>query len=419
MINYTKQITVLYVEDEEDIRAGYERAISRYCKTVFIAKNGAEGLELYKQVSPDIVVSDIKMPIKNGIEMVKDILNIDKNQAIIFTTAHTESDYTLAALNLQVDGYLLKPVDKNKLKDKLEQIAKNIILEKENIKNQKILQKILDIQTSITLLTDFEKIEFASKSFFNLFGVDHKNEFYSLYPKLLDIFVKHETYINADTKEEFIKKYKNAQEEFKIISIASVVGEVKVFHIEIDAFDNLFLVTLTDITKIQLERLNTGYKATHDSLTGSFNRAKFEEIFDEKYKRVKRYNRTLCIAILDIDFFKKVNDNYGHQIGDEVLKELAKLSINQVRSTDFFARWGGEEFILLMDETSLKNATKVCEKLRKSVENFKKQNLPQITISIGLSQIQQNDTKDSFFKRADEALYKAKKNGRNMVVSHG
>ena len=130
MVNYTKQVTILYVEDEENVRAGYERALNRYCKELYIAKDGVEGLELYKQNSPDIVISDIKMPHKNGIEMARDILSINENQAIIFTTAHTESEYTIEALNLQVDGYLIKPVDKKKLKAKLEHLAKNIIVMK-------------------------------------------------------------------------------------------------------------------------------------------------------------------------------------------------------------------------------------------------------------------------------------------------
>ena len=417
MIDYLKQVSILYVEDEESVRDGYKRALTRYCKELFVAKDGIEGLELYKEHSPDIVISDINMPKKNGIEMVREILNIDKEQAIVFTTAHTNSEYTLEAIDMQVDGYLIKPVDKKKLKAKLENIAKNIVIEIENEKNERILQKILDNQTSVTLLTDFETIHFASKSFYNLFNAKDNEEFTQLHPKLLDIFVTHDGYINGTVKEEFLKIYYDTPQENRIVSIASVLCSVKAFYIEIDAVDDLYILTLTDITDLQKTKLSAERDAAYDKLTGIYNRAKFEELFENSYQRKLRYKRNLCLAAIDIDFFKKVNDNYGHQVGDEVLKELTNTCSNILRKADFFARWGGEEFVILMEETSLKDASFVCEKIRKAVENLKVPNLPQITISMGVSEIKQDDTKATFFKRVDDALYEAKNRGRNRVIS--
>ncbi len=417
MVNYTKQITILYVEDEVTVRDGYKRMLSRYCKNLYIAKDGLEGLELYKKYLPNIVISAIHMPHKNGIEMAKEMLAINENQAILFTTAHTKSEYTLEALNLSVDGYLVKPVDKKKLKIKLDSIAKNIILEKDSIKNQKILQRILDNQSSITLLTNFETIEFASKSFYSLFGIKNKEEFFNLHPFFLGIFVNHKNYINGETQKGFLKKFYDTKQEHRIVSIASVLCSVKTFYIEIDMIDNLYILTLTDITELQKNKLDAEYKATHDKLTASYNRMKFEEFLEIKYQSVLRYKKSLCLAIIDIDFFKKVNDDYGHQAGDEILKKLTKICLSAIRKTDLFARWGGEEFVLLMDETTIKNANFICEKLRAAVENFKHPKLPQITISIGLSEIKIDETKEDFFKRADDALYKAKYTGRNKVIS--
>jgi len=418
MTDYAKQTTILYVEDEDDIRAGYERALRRYAKELYLAKDGIEGLELYKKYTPDIVISDINMPRKNGVEMAKEIKAIYDNQAIIFTTAHTESEYTLEALSMQVEGYIIKPVDKKKLKSRIEKIAKSIVLEKENLKNQKILQRILDNQTSITVLTDFIDIEFASKSFFNLFGVSDKKEFFKLYSNIFDIFVSHPNYLHGEDKETFLKAYDHTNTEKNIVSIPSVVGEVKAFFIEIDKIDELFILTLTDITQLQQEKLNAEYNASHDKLTSLINKAKFEELLKIKMKSATRYKRDLCIAVLDIDHFKNVNDTYGHQIGDKILKFLAKTCSKNIRETDIFARWGGEEFALLMDETSLKSANLVCEKLRKLIEEMRDKKLPQITISIGLSKLKSIDTKNSFFKNADGALYKAKQEGRNRVVTH-
>ncbi len=416
MKEYIKQVSILYVEDEESIRDGYMRALKRYSKELYVAKDGLEGLELYIKYNPDIVLTDINMPRKNGVEMAQEIKSINPEQTIIFTTAHTESDYTIKALNMQVDGYLIKPVDKKKLKNKLSIVSKNILIERYNKRTNKILQKILDAQTSLTILTDFKIVEFASKSFYNLFGVQSSRDFHKLYNNFLDSVVHHKNYLDANTKEGFLEAYNSAQKEDRIVSIPSAICDVKVFYIEIDKVDELFVLTLTDITEIQFERLDSDYRATHDKLTGVFNRAKFEDKLEAKFQNAKRYKRDLSIAILDIDFFKKVNDEHGHQIGDDILKELSKLCLKNIRTTDFFARWGGEEFVLLLEETDLKSAKIVCEKLRVTIQNNKSQNLPAITVSIGISQFKENDTKEEFFKRADKALYKAKQSGRNKVV---
>ncbi len=415
LIDYSKQITVLYVEDDKDVRLGYERALKRYVKKLFVAKDGLEGLEVYKLHKPDIIISDINMPNKNGIDMAKEIKEIKKDQAIIFTTAHTESKYTLEALKMQADGYMVKPINKKNLREKVEEIARHITLEKESIKNQKILQKILDNQTSITVLTDFENIEFASKSFFSLFEVENKNEFFQTYPNMLDIFVKHDNYINGSDKYEFLKKYSLAGDENKIVSIAALDGDVKAFFIEIDMVDDLYILTLTDITDIQKEKLRAEHTASYDRLTSVYNRAKFEEIFEIKFHSAKRYKRELSVAILDIDHFKNVNDTYGHLIGDKILKLLATTCLKSIRKTDIFARWGGEEFVLLMDETDLNSAKFVCENLRITIEKMTEKNLPQITVSIGITSINDKDTKSTLFERADKALYFAKQSGRNRV----
>ena len=118
---------------------------------------------------------------------------------------------------------------------------------------------------------------------------------------------------------------------------------------------------------------------------------------------------------MDIDHFKLINDTYGHLTGDTVLKEFTNFCKNNIRKTDTFARWGGEEFVILMSETNIKEAKEMCEKLRIGIENLKIDDLPNITASFGLTQMLSNDTQENFFKRADKALYVAKNSGRNRV----
>lgn len=153
-----------------------------------------------------------------------------------------------------------------------------------------------------------------------------------------------------------------------------------------------------------------------DPLTGIPNRLAYNERVEQEISRWQRYHRPLCMAVWDVDFFKRVNDNYGHLAGDKVLTVIAKLLSKQIRKTDFVARFGGEEFIMLLPETSLATTMKVVDLLRQKIANcefhFRDQRVP-VTASCGVALASENDTIESLFRRADEALYLAKKSGRN------
>ena len=141
MNKYLNIATILYVEDEEEICAQTLRALNRYTKKVYVARDGEEGLELYKKYKPDIVVTDIRMPKLNGIEMSKAIKAIDTNQAIIVISAHSDSSFFIDAIDLQLSGYILKPVNKNMLKNKILEIVKTQQLNKElQIKNEQLAE---------------------------------------------------------------------------------------------------------------------------------------------------------------------------------------------------------------------------------------------------------------------------------------
>ena len=141
------------------------------------------------------------------------------------------------------------------------------------------------------------------------------------------------------------------------------------------------------------------------------------KLLSKSISYAKRHKTPLSIIFFDIDFFKSVNDNYGHEMGDKILKEVAELISNNLREYDLFGRWGGEEFIIILPNTDIKNALKVAQKLKKAVENFNFAHNETLTCSFGVTQFQTSDNIKSLLKRADTFLYKAKKNGRNRVIS--
>ena len=158
------------------------------------------------------------------------------------------------------------------------------------------------------------------------------------------------------------------------------------------------------------------YKALHDPLTELPNREFYNLRAEEEIQRWQRYGRPLSIAILDIDFFKKINDSYGHQAGDRVIKVIGQSVAKRLREVDFFCRYGGEEFVVLMPETDSKTALDVLDKIRAAIANatfnYKEQPMA-ITLSVGVAQFEEKDTLVQAFERADAALYEAKSSGRN------
>lgn len=172
--------------------------------------------------------------------------------------------------------------------------------------------------------------------------------------------------------------------------------------------------------RLQQKIVNERNQAMIDPLTGIYNRLAYNERIETEFNRWQRYQTPLTMAVWDIDKFKNVNDTYGHQAGDRVLTVVAKLLSKQVRETDFVARFGGEEFVLLMPETTVEQATKVADNLRNSIEqcefHFKDQRVP-VTISCGLAQFSEGDKVETAFNRADKALYYAKHNGRNRCCT--
>jgi diguanylate cyclase (GGDEF)-like protein len=165
--------------------------------------------------------------------------------------------------------------------------------------------------------------------------------------------------------------------------------------------------------------------AITDSLTGLYNRRHFNRLAADEIRRIIRYNRPMSVIMFDIDYFKRINDTYGHLIGDEVLKELAAVTKNFLRPTDISARYGGEEFILLLPETSMERAVVAAERLRAQIDNTSIQTEKEtirITCSFGLSGYGGEDGSQSpeailtkLVANADQALYVSKNAGRNRV----
>ena len=157
--------------------------------------------------------------------------------------------------------------------------------------------------------------------------------------------------------------------------------------------------------------------SVQDTLTGVFNRKKFDDALDEWLNFSERYNNPLTLILFDIDDFKGINDNFGHIAGDGVLQEAARAVSAVIRKTDVFARWGGDEFALLLPNTDLAAAEGLAERIRAAIGSLALDVPKKISCSFGVAAYEKGDTKQLLLRRADEMLLRAKSGGKDRVVS--
>lgn len=172
-----------------------------------------------------------------------------------------------------------------------------------------------------------------------------------------------------------------------------------------------------DITEQKRLEQELQQAALKDPLTGLWNRRQFLHLHHSAHTQAQRYGQIYSLLLIDVDYFKDINDQYGHHKGDEGLILLAKTLESRVRDSDAVCRWGGEEFVILLPLTSLEGAVFMAESLRKTIEQISLPDFPRLTVSIGVTQCLPDEDTDAIFKRADEALYRAKASGRNRIES--
>ncbi|MBO6127393.1 MAG: GGDEF domain-containing protein [Pseudobutyrivibrio sp.] len=189
------------------------------------------------------------------------------------------------------------------------------------------------------------------------------------------------------------------------LALPLYIGVVLMLYILENSYADQYLI------KKKLE-----YSSISDELTGAFNRHKLDELVDKSTGRFT-FSKNTVLLMLDIDYFKKVNDTYGHEAGDEILKFVVSEIKNQVYGKDYIIRWGGEEFIILLVDYTADQALRFAEKLRASIESSDNGICP-VTISVGLCRYNRNENYHDTIDKADQALYYAKDHGRNQVVNY-
>ncbi len=263
----------------------------------------------------------------------------------------------------------------------------------ESILLNNTLQKILNKQNALVFVTHNDEISYTNDQFLEYFNIEKISD---IRRKNLQIY----TYFDVSLKSytELFERV-NDKEEYVIIDDDTFILQAT----KIEGTHKLF--TLAKITKLSKEM-------QIDSLTGVYKKS----FFNKHLEKIIKEKESAVLVVIDIDDFKYVNDTYGHQVGDIVLREFSTLINQNIRGEDIFARWGGEEFLLLLQGTNSENAMKKVEKLRSLIDTYSFEHIGHMTASFGLTERYDDDDIHAILQRADKALYEAKDAGKNQVV---
>jgi len=297
----------------------------------------------------------------------------------------------------------------------------------------KVIQSFLNAHDNIMVLINSKEITMINRAGLKVFGYESFESFRLAHTDISDFFIEIDNNLKQSSRDkgvEYIDKYSYGK---KWVELLSKKGKkqvrVKIFskeeqldrfyQIRISKLDsgNSYSLTFTDITELEVNRIRVIHDAEFDPLTKIYNRVKINKVLSELTFGVQKHNFDLTLILFDIDHFKRVNDTYGHNAGDSVLKELSSLVKGLLRNGDIFARWGGEEFVIVLENVPMERGAQLATRLQKEIERYPFNIVKHVTCSFGVTQFRAGDTEHSFFERVDNALYEAKESGRNQVVT--
>ncbi len=427
---------------------------------VVTSKSGVEALEIVKtDTSFDVILLDVMMPELDGFETCKR-LKANPNMAhvpVVMVTALSDVEDRVKGLACGADDFLTKPIDDMALFARIRSLVRLKMMTDELLLRDKTAGEFgVDSQTTfqqdvvqgsrIAIIDDDLAQSQRISDFISQKGafIDIISDMGIVSNKVIqgnyDLIIISTQLADIDALRLSTNFKSNLETRNVPILILVDEQDTSIIIKALDLGVNDYIIQPIDENELiarintQLRRkkyqdaLKTNYQksvsmATTDSLTGMYNRHYFDSHFKTLFAQAIRDKRNLSIMILDIDFFKKVNDEYGHLAGDAILRQVPARIVQAVRPTDLVARYGGEEFVVILPNTDLREAYTVASRVRESIDqkeftipiDDKEKNINK-TVSVGVTTLETGDTPEMLLGRSDKALYQAKENGRNKVV---
>lgn len=413
-IDLMKNISVLYVEDDADIRRHLSEFLRRRVGKLYIAANGQEGLELWRQHRPEVVVTDIMMPVMGGLKMAELIQRENPSVPIIVTTALNETESFLKAIDLGIDKYVIKPINTELLLHAIQKSAWGV---KAGLEIQ-LAATVFDASSDAIFITDSDnRIISVNAAFCEITGYSAQ-EVIGQTPAILNSGRHNAEFYHVMWRDlletgRWNGEVWNRRKNGEIFAELLTINAVRNYRGEISHYVSIF----ADITEHKQTEEHVRHLAHYDALTNLPNRTLFNDRLGQALINAQRDNGKAAVMFLDLDRFKNINDTLGHGIGDLLLQEVAARLTGCVRQGDTVSRLGGDEFVVLLPELNdEKDARLVAQKLLNAAAfpMVLEGHELHISASIGISYYPMDGANaEALMKNADVAMYRAKEEGRN------
>ncbi len=410
--------SILLVEDSHFIAMVVGGFLKKYGFDIYNTVSGEEAVEkACGELHPDLILMDIELAGRmNGIEAARVIIK-RKEIPIIFLTANATDEIIEQIRNVNAYGFIEKGMDNAALLATIEMALKLHSVKEEIKEKETILNAVINsVRDAIVMVDRNGAVTLWNPAANQLFGYTKEEILGKDLHKVMGL------------SELSYNRYKVNFEKHIILDDYEVTKELKAFHKDGHEFEveisisslkikdeNYFVGIVRDISERIRAREELEKLCVTDFLTNTYNRRYFIEKLEDEIERAKRTGREFSLAMLDIDRFKSVNDRFGHSVGDLVLKNIADLIKKRIRSVDCLARWGGEEFVILLVDTPIERAYGILEELRLGISKIKIQGVDSFTGSFGVAGYIEGDTSNSIIMQADKMMYQAKADGRNCV----
>jgi len=447
---------ILVVDDVPANVKLLEAKLSSEYYDVISAKDGYEAIEKTKQFKPDIILLDVMMPGIDGFETCRRLKEMQEvaHIPVVMVTALSEKSDRLKGLEVGADDFLTKPINDMALFARVRSLVRiKVLLDELRLRDKTSLQMgvaatdnsfLSDVSGAKILLVDDDQVQ--GKQITAKLSETYKVDWVQDSERVnsaakegdYDIILMSTALTDADGLR--LASQIKVQEETRNVPLLVMIDEddsrLMIKSLEMGMNDYMTMpidkneMTARVRTQIRRKRYQDALRAHYqksvsmamtDGLTGLYNRHFLNMHLDNMARQSVKTGKKLAVMMMDMDHFKEVNDSHGHDAGDRVLRQLSEIIMSMSRSTDLAARFGGEEFVVLMPETDDQSALNAATRMREIVEStdfiiaddgttIKK------TISIGVANLHPDgDSAEALLKRADEALYSAKRNGRNQV----
>lgn len=389
--------SILVVDDDPNLRKTLADILRVKGYEAVVAGTGTEAIAAAQRQMFSLALIDLMLPDMSGLEVMAGVKAIAPLTEAIILTGHASMDSAIKATGQGAFAYLLKPYQMDELLEKIGHAVERKQAREEILRLASFPRLLpspvieLDAAGQVTYLNPAAERLFPELS---ARGQSH--------PLLQDLGPLLATLWQGQQPGEIAREVK----------VGAATYELRISHVpEVD----LVRIYVLDITQRKQAEEEIYLLATTDGLTGIANRRQFATIMAREVERAKRYGTPMSVVMYDIDYFKRVNDSFGHDVGDVVLQALTGLVKEHIRANDVPARWGGEEFMILMPQSSLEAARDAAEKLRLAIAAHQFHKCGELTVSFGVAAFEPQDDLNALLKRVDDALYRAKALGRNRV----